>query len=805
MGSEAETLHKADPITAPGMAVGTVAYMSPEQVRGEELDARTDLFSFGVVLYEMATGVRPFEGATSGLVFEAILNRAPVSPVSLKPGLPKELEHIVNKALEKDRAERYQHADEIRADLRRLRHTGESHSTAAVAATRPARRGMWIALATTAAAAILVLAGLWMWRGRVESPPARSKAIAVLHFRNLSQDNALDWLNSGLCEMLTTNLSQVKGIDVLSTERIAAVLQRMGKKEMNAGLAPEVARDAGAAIFVTGALMRVGTERLRLDVRVQDATGGQVLFSDKAEGDNLDAVLKMVDAVTARMAERLLPSGSLAGKAPALEEVATSNIEAYRHYQLGLDAFPRFEHTTWLRESEEAVRLDPQFALAWRQIAFYYNLYGPKSKAHEVWQRLAGMESRLPRRIQLSLAGVRAMTGADWAGAGRTYETLLAEFPRENQARNWLIGCLWRRDRFDRSAEVSQEGLKLDPNDLDQWNGLSFDQIGMGNLAAALEANDRFRALLPGDPGPPASRGDLYFIIGHDEEAIVEYRKSLRLNATAMGYYSSLLLAFVYADQKQFALAESTLREYGRQSKDPLMRFYEAQLDEARGRPEAARDFYRKAVAEQAKANRYEPAGQALLAFAHVSQVLGEGAAALGFASAQKLEGQEFPAISFLEAVGGGMAAAEVSLQRYAMACPWMTPAGIDIYRVQNQLAITLQRRQLRVPWMPEKWMPLHEARAALAAKDYASAEHLLRRALFLHRWLLTFVGQSHTRSPLVSLLCHIHLGQVYEATGKRGQAADEYREFLSAFEGSASRLPQIPEARAALKRLATP
>jgi tetratricopeptide (TPR) repeat protein len=757
--------------------VGTIAYMSPEQARGQERDARTDLFSFGAVLYEMAGG-RP----------------------------PGGLAEIIGKALERDREVRCQSAAELRADLKRLKRDTESQPTATIT-PRPSRRKLWAVLAAVVLAAVL---GLWFWRSRISPPPARSRAIAVLYFTNLSQDRALDWLDRGLTEMLTTNLSQVKGMDVLSTERILSALERMGKKELDPRVAPEVARNAGAAAFVTGALIRVGQNRLRLDVRAQDSASGQILFSEKVEGENIDALFKMVDSLTARMAERFLPSGRLPGETPALEEVTTSNVEAYRHYQLGLDARRRFEVAQGLREFEEAVRLDPQFALAWSAIARWHIDYGQRRRAYEIFQKLDGMQSRLPRTTQLSLQAERAMAGADYDGVQRALEALLAEFPRESLERSRLARAHRSRDRFDRGVEVLQEGLRLDPNDHYLWNQLSFAHTGTGNLTAALEANDRCRALLPGDPYPWVARGALFFIAGRSEEAISAYHKSLELGPAAINYFVYRALAFVYADQRKFSLAESTLREYGRRSKAPLILFYEAHLEEARGRLDAARDLYRKAVVEQAKANRNDDAGQALLALAHISQVLGDSASALGFARQQKLEGEEHLAISFLEAVEGESAASERSLQQYASACPWLTPPGVQIFRARNQLVAALQRtdRQaarafgLRLPILQEPWIPFYEARAALLVKDYASAEHLLRRALFLQRYLLTNLPSLHIASPLVTLLCHFYLGQVYEATGQRDQAVSEYREFLAPFEGSTTRLAQISEARAALKRL---
>jgi Tfp pilus assembly protein PilF len=582
----------------------------------------------------------------------------------------------------------------------------------------------------------------------------------------------------------------------------------MGKKAMDAGLAPEVARNAGAAAFVTGALMRIGPDSLRLDVRAQDAADGRVLFSEKVEGEDIKAVFRMVDALTARMAERLLPTGDLPGKAPVLEEVTTSNVEAYRHYQLGLEAVWRFEVTRALREFEEAVRLDPQFALAWLEIGKHCARFGPRRRSYEILRDLARQLSRLPRRSQLSLPGLRAWAGYDFDALRRAQEVLLAEFPRETNDRIRLSAAHLRFDRPLEAAEVVEEGLKLDPNDQFLWIQLSYCRVGTGDLPAALEASDRARALLPADPFPLLCRGEILFLAGRDEDAILAARKSLELGPY-QDYIALWDLAFFYADQKKFPLAEANLREYVQRSQEPLIHIYEAHLEETRGRLDAARDLYRKAVARLAGDNP-DNAGGALMALSHLSHAQGDGASALAFARQQQLDGEENLAISFLEAAGGDAAAAERSLQRYLQARPWLTEAAAGLWRARNQMAAALQRGEAKavrsftqpLPVTLECWIPVYQARAALLAADYPAAERLLRRTLFLERWLLTVSGLTQTRSPLVSLMCHYHLGQVHEATGKRDEASKEYHEFLSVFEGSAARLPQVAEARAALKRL---
>jgi eukaryotic-like serine/threonine-protein kinase len=799
-------------LTSPGAAVGTVAYMSPEQALGQELDSRTDLFSFGVVLYEMATGVLPFRGSTSAATFNALLNSAPTAPVRINPDLPAELERIINKALEKDRKLRYQNASDMRTDLVRLKRDSESGKTVAVAPVSQSSsrlRMPWLRPVIIMAGITAILAaflGYWLFR-----PPralGARKALAVVSIENMTEDHSLEWLDRGVAELLTTDLAQANTLEVISTERVRGLISRRMKEEEN--LPPSesqtVAKEAHADIFLSGSLLRVGS-RLRLDLRAQDTATGVLLFADKVEGADAQAVFGMVDQAAAGILKRLAPSEA-ATKLNSADSL-TSNLEALRAYEEGVSFYSRLMVGEALRAFQRATELDPQFAMAHFQRANLIYSFGSSAAArHAIAQAREIADRRsLPRHQRLLIEATQLRLDGRLEKSDELLQSVIREFPREVDSRLLLSMIHDQEWKPTENIPLLEESVRLDERQPGTYCELGYAYGFAGDVPRALAALDRYASLLPpNDWNPIDSRGDVLVTNERYEEALAAYLKNRELNPS-VNPTATAKITFTYTLAGQYSPAEASARSL--KNAQAMTEGMLGNIEIARGRLEssvarfeaAARNFESQAPGKAFRAlfmgaqiyfEQRQPEAALALGQRHPGPwAAGVRGTAYLLIKNEAAAQREFSAqLAFLTPLEGGyMAGKYVDLERLLAAA----------YAGRSQ-EVTAVWQQLGGQFRDVVAMEV--GRAYLERGSLPEAEQHLRFALRAYRHMGIPNPPLVRPNFLMYALAQFYLGRVLEQTSRKGEAINSYREFLAHFENSSARLPQIAEARAALKRL---
>jgi tetratricopeptide (TPR) repeat protein/predicted Ser/Thr protein kinase len=541
-------------LTREGTTLGTIAYMSPEQARGESIDRRSDIWSLGAVLYEMITGRRPFKGEYDQAVIFQILNEEPEQPTALRTGVPSELERIVLKAMAKRTDERYQHADDMLGDLRKLERALSAGETAARAAstsrgprqggvgpmaelpsgTAPEGRlkhGRWIAAVCIAAAAIagfVILKPVVLERELIASP----KPIAVIGFENMTGDSSYDYLSRAIPNLLITSLEQSKYLRVTTWERMRDLLQQMGKDDatsIDKELGFALCRLDGIDVIVTGSFVKAGNT-FATDVKVLDVRTKELLKSASARGDGVESILRsQVDELSKEIARGVgLSSRRVDEARRPVAEVTTSSMEAYNYYLRGVDDGNKFYFTDARRLLEKAVEVDSTFAMAYLHLAITCDRLNDFASSKEAYERAMRHAERATQRERMYIeAGYASDREEDSEKSSRILQRLVREYPKEKTAYFWLgTQALWRR-QYDVAIANLEKVLSLDPMEAPALNQLAYVHIKTGEYDRALEYLERYAAASPGDANPLDSMGELYFRMGELDRSIATYRISL--------------------------------------------------------------------------------------------------------------------------------------------------------------------------------------------------------------------------------------------------------------------------------------
>ncbi len=463
--SQATVESSAEHLTSQGAALGTICYMSPEQARAKELDARTDLFSFGAVLYEMATGSLPFRGESSAVIFKAILDGTPTSAVRLNPDLPVELERIINKCLEKDRNLRYQHASDIRADLQRLKRDTESGKTAATSASPDQtlkRSKLWVVLA--ACIAVIGLAAIGAWYLRSGRAATQIDSIAVMPFTNGGGDANTDYLSDGITESLIDNLAHVPDLKVKSRN---TVFHYKGKDVD----AQKAGNELGVSALVVGRIVPRG-DSIEVSAELTDVRDSTVIWGQQYSGKNAD-IISLQKQIAGDIAEKLRSKLNVAEKQQVTKQ-GTQNPEAYELYLKGRYAWNKrtlADLETAISYFNQAIAKDPGYAMAYLGLADAYSVLPSHGGTPSEDFPKANAAARKALELDTTLAHPHAVLGAnemdydwDFAGGEAEYKKALALDPSDATAHHWYandIALIGGREQ-QALAEINR-AHQLDP------------------------------------------------------------------------------------------------------------------------------------------------------------------------------------------------------------------------------------------------------------------------------------------------------------------------------------------------------